>query len=145
MKKKIRKILSKGVILIAMAAIFYLLIQLQESAVFIFYWGISLFMIVNFWLHLKKEERNNQQHFFLALLIMAIFLMFSVLSLIGWITQTPMFNGFWKKIFGWHSFIVAMVLIPFYSFTLFDKSLRKDIRDWLMQKISWTARKPTQQ
>ncbi len=134
MKKQIKRTLVRALISMVMLTILYFLSQLTDPTVAIFYWSVIAFMLVNFWLHLKKERRDNYNHFFLSLLIMAALAVMSLVALIGWVIQSPAFGGNWAKIFGWHG-AVAMIIIASYALLLFDKSCRDDIAIWWQRKI----------
>jgi NADH:ubiquinone oxidoreductase subunit 2 (subunit N) len=133
-KQQFQRILSRFAVILIMAVILHFLLQLRESTVAIVYWSVASLMIINFWLHIEQEKKDNFRHFFLTLAIAAIMLIMNLLTLIGYIIQAPTFQGPWAKIFGWHGFII-MMLITAYALMLFDKSCRDDLKCWLNKKI----------
>jgi hypothetical protein len=139
-KQQFQRILSRFAAILIMAVILHFLIQLKASAVAIFYWSVAGFMLVNFWLHVEQEKKDNYRHFFFSMAASGILLIMNLVALLGYIIQSPTFQGGWAEIFGWHGFI-AMALIMIYALMLFDKSCREDLKCWFNKKINLSDKK----
>lgn len=135
--KEIKKVVGRIFLIAIMIVVLNFLTRLPEPIVPVFYWSLIMLMIINFWLHVRKEVKGDYRYFFMALGASAILFIINLLVLIGYIIQSPVFQGGWQKIFGWHG-LVAMILIIVYALILFDKSCRDDLKCWFKNKINLT-------
>jgi hypothetical protein len=114
-----------------MAALFLMILQSAHKPILIFNWIIIMLMFCNFWYGQNKESSIS---FFIGMLMMAILMVISILSFIGWLFNVAMFNGFWGKIFGWPSLAWAFI-IAMYSMFMLDKEMHEDIKRACREKI----------
>ena len=119
-KKKLQRL---STIIVLMAAL-WLIKYYQLSNVVIFYWSIMIFMTLNYWAYLAKE---NNRFIFLPFFLMGILMLFSTISLIGNIFQFSVFSGFWATIFAWPSLIAALALSA-YSLFFLDRGVRTEFK-----------------
>ena len=129
-KKAINRLWQRLLITAIMAALFMLILPAHQP-ILIFSWIIIMLMFCNFWYGQNKESSIS---FFIGMLMMAILMVISVLSFIGWLFSVAMFNGFWGEIFGWPSLIWAFI-IAMYSMFMLDKEMHEDIKRACREKI----------
>jgi hypothetical protein len=125
-KKTISRIWQRALIIAALAGILFILITTKQGAVPIFFWIIATLMFINFWIYCQKE---NSTFFFLPLLVMAAMFVIVMLSFIGYLSGTPVFNSFWREIFGWPS-VIAIIFIVIYALSLLDKEIRNGVKKY---------------
>ncbi len=123
-KKAFTRIWQRLLIIAVMAALFILILQSAHQPILIFSWIIILLMFINFW---YGREKEGAVPFFIGIIIMAVLMIISILSFIGWIFNVAMFNGFWAQIFGWPSLIWAFI-IALYSIFMLDKDLHENVK-----------------
>lgn len=120
------KLWQRVLILAVLSSITYFSLRLENPEVIIFFVVLTALMFINFWAYLKKE---NTVFFFIGMIAMAVLMVLAILSFIGWIIGTPMFNGFWADIFAWPSLVGAMIVTA-YAMFLLDKSMRTETKNW---------------
>ncbi len=130
-KKAINRIWQRLLIIAIMAALFLMILQSAHKPILIFNWIIIMLMFVVFWYGQNKESSIS---FFIGMLMMAILMVISILSFVGWIFNVAMFNGFWDQIFGWPSLVWALVT-ALYSMFMLDKDMHEDIKRGCREKI----------
>ena len=130
-KKAINRLWQRLLILVVMAALFALILQSAHQPILIFNWIMVLLMFVIFW---YGQNKDSAIPFFIGMLIMAILMVISILSFVGWIFHAAMFNGFWGEIFGWPSLAWAFI-IAMYSMFMLDKNMHEDIKRACREKI----------
>jgi len=123
-KKAFTRIWQRLLIIAVMAALFLIILQSAHKPILIFSWIIILLMFINFWYGQKKESTFP---FFIGMGVMAVLMVISILSFIGWIFDVAMFNGFWGEIFGWPSLAWAF-MTALYSMFMLDKDLHEDVK-----------------
>lgn len=131
MKKK-KELLVKILTAIFMVGLLWIM-PIKESAILLFYWLLIIFMIINFWLHIEAKKKENYQHFFISIALSIVFLILSLLSLVGYILNSPVFQGDWAKIFGGHS-VAAALIFGFYAIFMLEKSFREGIKRRIKNK-----------
>lgn len=97
--------------------------EIISTPMSIFIGILSVWLFINLWLY---EKSGSGTWFAIPLLVMCILMLLSVLSLIGWIIQMPVFAGFWADLFAWPSFITALI-ITFYCIALLDTEMRHSV------------------
>lgn len=115
---------------IIMAAVLANILKITSLPMTVFFAALSIILFINFWLY---EKSGSGTWFALPLFIMAILMLQSILSLIGWILKIPVFKGFWADLFAWPSFIAA-ILITVYCIALLDNGIRHSIINFLKIK-----------
>lgn len=119
-KKRLQRLSTTMVLIAAL----WLIIYYQLPKVIIFYWSIMIFMTLNYWVYLAKE---NIRYIFLPFFLMGVFMLLGITSLIGNIFRFSVFSGYWATIFAWPSLIAALAL-SIYGLFILDRGVRTEFK-----------------
>mgnify|MGYP001809637254 CR=1 FL=1 len=110
--------------LLFMLALWVIMEYFKSLTTPIFFWMSMLYVFFNFW---KYQEHKKSQFFWTPIIIACVLMVPTIISFVGWIIAIPAFNNFWRQIFGWPSFLVAM-LLAMHAILILEAEIRASLK-----------------